>query len=69
MRVILSLLLATVIAMAALFAGCVSTWAAELKVMSSGAYKAALDEIVPLFEKASGHKIVVQYDAAAVVVS
>lgn len=41
--------------------------AAELKVMSSGAYRDALDEIVAAFTKTSTTKIVVQYDPAAVV--
>ena len=41
--------------------------AADLKVMSSGAYRDALDEIVAAFEKTSPTKIVVQYDPAAVV--
>lgn len=45
----------------------ISVPAAELKVMSSGAYKSALEAIIPLFETASGHKIVAQYDAAAMV--
>src|SRR5258708_32288023 len=40
---------------------------AELKVMSSGAYRAALEELVPAFEKASGNKLVVHYDPAAIV--
>jgi molybdate transport system substrate-binding protein len=33
--------------------------AAELKVITSGAFKEALGELAPLFEKASGHKLTV----------
>ena len=41
--------------------------AASLKVLSPGAYKAAIEDIVPLFEKVTGHKIVLQYDPSAVI--
>jgi molybdate transport system substrate-binding protein len=67
MRAMITLPSAIVIATATLLASNVSTSAADLKVMASGAYRAALDDIIPLFEKASGHKIVVHYDAAAMV--
>jgi molybdate transport system substrate-binding protein len=50
----------------AILAGSPAT-AAELKVMSSGAYRDALDEIVTAFTKTSTTKVVVQYDPAAVV--
>jgi molybdate transport system substrate-binding protein len=41
--------------------------AAELKVMSAVASKVALDELIPLYEKISGNKVVAQYDSVAVV--
>jgi molybdate transport system substrate-binding protein len=42
-------------------------FAVNLKVLVPGAYKAALDEIVPQYERESGHKLVVQYNPAAVI--
>ena len=42
----------------------VSAGAAEIKVMASNALKSAGEELVPAFEKSSGHKVVVQWGAA-----
>ena len=39
--------------------------AAEIKVMTSVALKSALDELAPVFEKATGHKLTISYDLAA----
>ena len=38
-----------------------STFAAEVKVLASGAIKEAAAELFPQFEKASGHKIAVTW--------
>ena len=40
--------------------------AAEVKVMTSVALKSVLDELAPVFEKATGHKLTISYDLAAV---
>jgi len=42
-----------------------SARAAEIKVISSNALKAAFEELAPAFEKASGHKLVFTFGAAA----
>ena len=42
-----------------------ATRADEIKVMASTAMKSAFDEIVPVFEKASGHKVNLPYDSSA----
>jgi molybdate transport system substrate-binding protein len=39
--------------------------AAELKVMSSNGVKTVLEELVPQFEKSTGHKVVLQFAPAA----
>jgi molybdate transport system substrate-binding protein len=36
--------------------------AAEIQLFSSGAARRSLEEIVPQFERASGHKLVIQYE-------
>jgi len=41
--------------------------AAELKVLSAGAMRAALQELAPAFEAASGHKLKIEYATAGVV--
>jgi molybdate transport system substrate-binding protein len=43
--------------------GC-SAGAAEIKVMASNALKSTMEELIPAFEKSSGHKVVVQWGAA-----
>jgi molybdate transport system substrate-binding protein len=41
--------------------------AAELKVLSAGAMRAALQELAPAFEAASGHKLKIEYATAGVI--
>src|SRR6202035_624595 len=41
--------------------------AAELKVLSAGAMRAALQELAPAFEAASGHKLKLEFATAGVV--
>jgi molybdate transport system substrate-binding protein len=41
--------------------------AAELKVLSAGAMRGALQELAPAFETASGHKLKIEYATAGVV--
>ena len=41
--------------------------AAELKVLSAGAMRGALEELAPAFESASGHKLKIEYATAGVV--
>src|SRR5262245_18691370 len=38
--------------------------AAEIKVLTAGAYKAVLVALVPEFEKSTGHKVVLENDTA-----
>ncbi len=61
------LIAAPALVAAAFLAVAMPASSAELKVMSSGAYRAALEELVPAFEKASGNKLVVHYHPAAIV--
>ena len=49
------------IAAAASLSCTITVHAAELKVLSVPPLRAALSELVPQFEKASGHKVVVEY--------
>ncbi len=42
-----------------------TTDAAEIKMLASPAVKAALEDIVPQFEKSSGHKVTIEYGTAA----
>ena len=39
--------------------------AAEVKVLTSVALKSVLDELSPMFEKKTGHKLVIEYGLAA----
>lgn len=43
---------------------CTGTSAAELKVVSAVALRPALQELLPGFEKSSGHKVSIEYDTA-----
>jgi molybdate transport system substrate-binding protein len=55
-------------AAAALAAGVLSgtaAHAADVKVMTSVALKSALEELAPIFEKATGHKLTISFDLAA----
>lgn len=47
----------------ALLAQGVAATAAEVKVMAGGAMSGAFGELLPQFERATGHKIVIQYGA------
>jgi molybdate transport system substrate-binding protein len=41
--------------------------AAEIKLMCSGAMRLALEELVPQFERASGHKLTITYGGTNVI--
>ena len=45
----------------ALLAQGVAATAAEVKVMAGAAMSGAFGELIPQFERATGHKIVIQY--------
>jgi len=62
----LSSLLTAAVALAVLALPGTAANAAEIKVMTSVALKSALDELAPVFEKATGHKLTISYDLAAV---
>jgi len=51
------------IAFVFLLAQCLIAQAAEVKVFSGGGFRSVMTEVTPLFERASGHKLVVTYDA------
>ena len=53
---------------AAALAAAYSVSAAELKVLATGAHIDSFKEIVPQFERASGHKLIVKYDATPVAI-
>src|SRR5207244_10364607 len=55
---------AAVAGFAMLLAAAVSASAAEIKVISSNALKTVLEELAPAFEKATEHKLVIQWGAA-----
>ncbi len=57
------LLLATNFAFIALLIPGASATAAEVKIMSGAGMRGAFGELLPQFERASGHKIVIQYGA------
>ena len=56
---------------AALAAACLSIMtfttvqAAEIKMIGSTAMREALDELIPMFEKATGHKVVINFQSGA----
>ena len=54
---------AIIVALAILSAGAAS--AAELKVFSGGAMRAAVQELAGTFEASSGHKLVIEYGTVA----
>ena len=51
---------------AALLLAAAAAHADSLKVVASNGVKAALDELAPQFERASGHKVAIEYGLAAV---
>jgi len=57
---------AAVVCSAAALATAYSVNAAELKVLATGAHIDSFKEIVPQFERESGHKLTVKYDATPV---
>ena len=59
---------AALVCSAAILAAAYSVDAAELKVLATGAHIDSFKEIVPQFERASGHKLIVKYDATPVVI-
>src|SRR6186713_633856 len=54
------------VVLACLLAACASTPAppAEVRVMTSGGFTAAFKELVPQFERATGHKVLAAYGAS-----
>jgi molybdate transport system substrate-binding protein len=46
------------------FASSIQAEAAEIKILSPGATEGALNELLPQFEKAAGHKVTIQYGPA-----
>lgn len=59
----LLLLLAAKIGLVALLAQGVAANAAEVKVMAGAAMRGAFGELIPQFERATGHKIAIEYGA------
>ena len=59
---------AAVVCSAAALATAYSVNAAELKVLATGAHIDSFKEIVPQFERESGHKLTVKYDATPVAI-
>lgn len=56
-------MLAVKVAFIALLAQTAAATAAEVKVMSGAAMRGAFGELLPQFERATGHKIVIEYGA------
>ena len=52
------------LAAALAFAAGTAAQAAEIRVLQSGAFKSAMADIKPLFEQASGHKLVLDSDTS-----
>ena len=50
------------IAIALMQAG--GAYAAEIKVLSTMALRSVMEQLIPDFERASGHRIVIEYDTA-----
>ncbi len=57
----------TILASSALFVGANAS-AAEIKVLTAGAFKPVVTALVPEFEKQTGHKVTVENDTAGAVV-
>jgi molybdate transport system substrate-binding protein len=55
----------TIVGMAALL-GAASVRAAEIKVLASNGVKAALEELAPAFERATGNKLKIEFGLAAI---
>jgi molybdate transport system substrate-binding protein len=56
--------LSSLLAAASLIAGTIAAPAADVKILTAGAMKAVVLELVPQFEKETGHKAVVDNDTA-----
>ena len=54
----------TILLLCALVAGAPAASAVNLKLLTTGAFKPVALEIVPLFEKMSGHKVTIENDTA-----
>ena len=63
-----SLLTAGALGLALALSPLASLHAAELKVLATGAHIDSFKEIVPQFERESGHKLTVKYDATPVAI-
>ena len=63
-----SLLTAGALGVALALSPLASLHAAELKVLATGAHIDSFKEIVPQFERESGHKLTVKYDATPVAI-
>ena len=57
----------TLIGLAVLLPLATAVHAAEIKVLASNGVKAALDELAPAFERETGHKLVLNFNLAAVI--
>src|SRR5436309_276302 len=54
---------ATMLGLAMVLSPAASARAAELRVMAGGSMTASLQELAPQFERATGHKLVMQFDS------
>jgi len=61
MRAWSSIAAAAILALLGFFAGGGPTWAAEVKVLSSNAMTDVMTDLVPEFERTTGHKVVATY--------
>jgi molybdate transport system substrate-binding protein len=57
-----SIAAAAILALLGFFAGGGPTWAAEVKVLSSNAMTDVMTDLVPEFERTTGHKVVATYE-------
>jgi molybdate transport system substrate-binding protein len=64
MRMVAAIAIAAGVSMLA-FVGAGAASAAEIKVLASNALKSTMEELAPQFEKASEHKLVITFGAAA----
>jgi molybdate transport system substrate-binding protein len=59
--------LARILGMGVLFAFAAPATAAELKLLSANAVRAAISELIPEFERRTGHKVVVRFELNPVI--
>src|SRR3954463_11264572 len=62
MRAWSSIAAAAILALLGFFAGGGPTWAAEVKVLSSNAMTDVMTDLVPEFERTTGHKVVATFE-------